>query len=127
MARKKSEKVLKSKIINMADKLKDNEDRILESMFRSDPVADNGFSARVMTRLNRRIWIRRLALPSAFVLGGVIAVKPLSQLVIAFSKFLTFIPNNFGLSLDSIPQASTILLGGLLLAAMMMITKMLEE
>lgn len=111
----------------MADKIKDNEDKILESMFRSDPVADNGFSARVMTRLNRRIWIRRLALPTAFVVGGVVALKPLSQLVVTFSKFLTFIPTSFGLSVDSIPQASTILLGGLALAAMMMVTKMLEE
>ena len=111
----------------MADKLKDNEDRKLESLFRSEPVPDNGFSARVMTRLNRRLWIRRLALPTAFVVGGVIALKPLSQLVVAFSQFLTVIPGNFaGISLDVIPQATTFMLGGFLLAAMMMVTKMLE-
>jgi len=112
----------------MVDRRKDREDKMLEALFRSDPVPDNGFSARVMTRVNRRIWVRRLALPAAFVVGGIIAVKPLSQLAVTFSKFLVFVPSNFGgLTLESIPQASTIVLGGLLLAAMMMITKMLEE
>ncbi len=112
----------------MADKLKDNEDRILESLFRSEPVPDNGFSARVMTRLKRRLWIRRLALPTAFVVGGIIALKPLSQLVVVFSRLLASVPANVGgLSLDAIPEGSTIILGGLLLAAMMMVAKMLED
>ena len=110
----------------MADKLKDSEDRFLESIFESGPIADNGFSAGVMTRLKRRLWIRRLALPVAFVIGGVIAVKPLSQLVITFSKFISIIPANVGFSLELIPDGSTFLLGGMLLAAMIMITKMLE-
>ena len=112
----------------MADTLKDNEDRILESLFRSEPVPDNGFSASVMTRLNRRLWIRRLALPTAFVVGVVIALKPLSQLVVVFSGLLATVPGNVGgFSLDAIPEGSTIMLGGLLLAAMMMVTKMLED
>jgi hypothetical protein len=112
----------------MVDRLKDKEDEFLEALFRSEAIADNGFSVNVMKRLNRRLWIRRLALPTAFVVGAAIAIKPLSQLVVAFSQFLTLIPANFGgLMLDSIPQASTIMLGALLLAAMMMITKMLEE
>ena len=112
----------------MVDRLKDNEDKILESLFGSEPVADNGFSARVMTRLNRRLWIRRLALPIAFLAGAAIAVKPLSQLVVGFSKLLTVIPTDVGgFSIDVIPQATTVFLGVLLLAAMMMITKVLEE
>jgi hypothetical protein len=112
----------------MADRLKDNEDRKLESLFRSEPVPDDGFSARVMTRLNRRLWIRRLALPTAFIAGAAIALKPLSQLIVMFSKFLTLIPTDIsGLPIESIPQASTIMLGCLLLAAMMMVAKMLED
>jgi hypothetical protein len=112
----------------MVDRLKDKEDRMLEALFRSEPIADNGFSARVMRRLNRRLWIRRLALPTAFVAGVAVALKPLSQLVVTFSKFLMIIPADFrGLSLESIPQLSTIMLGCLLLAAMMMITKILED
>lgn len=112
----------------MADRLKDNGDKMLEALFRSEPIPDDGFSVKVMKRLKRRLWIRRLALPTALVVGAAVALKPLSQLVVVFSKFLTLIPGNFGgLTLESIPQASTIVLGALLLAAMMMITKMLED
>ena len=110
----------------MADKIKDSEDRFLESIFKSGPIADNGFSAGVMSKLKRRLWIRRLALPIAFLVGGVIALKPLSQLVVAFSKFLTIVPANLGFSLDAIPEGSTFVLGGLLLVAMTMVSKMLE-
>jgi len=112
----------------MVDRLKDTEDKLLESLFRLDPVRDNGFSLKIISRIKRRIWIRRLTLPAAFVIGAAIAVKPLSQLVVTFSKFLTLIPANVGsLSLDNFPQISTVLLGGLLLVGMMMVTKMLEE
>ena len=112
----------------MVDRLKDNEDKLLESLFRSDPVLDNGFSLKVVSEIKRRIWIRRLTLPAAFVVGAAIAVKPLSQLAVTFSKLLTLIPTNVGsLSLGNFPQISTVILGGLLLAAMMMISRMLEE
>jgi hypothetical protein len=112
----------------MVDRLKDSEDKLLESLFRSDPVLDNGFSRKVVSEIKRRIWIRRLTLPAAFVVGAAIAVKPLSQLAVTFSKLLTLIPTNFdGLSLGNFPQISTVLLGGLLLAALMMVSKMLEE
>ena len=119
---------MKSKIINMADRLKDNEDKVLETLFGSETVPDNGFSARVIARLNRRLWIRRLALPTAFLLGAAVALKPLSQLVVTFSKLLTVIPADVSsLSIDVIPQSTTVVLGALLLAAMMMITKILED
>ena len=83
-----------SKIINMAEKLKDAEDRLLESMFAAEPIADDGFSAKVVTRIRRRIWLRRLALPVAMVIGGAIAVKPASELVVAGSKLLTVVPQD---------------------------------
>jgi hypothetical protein len=45
-----------------------------------------------------------------------------------FSKLLTVIPTDVGgLSIDMIPQSTTVILGALLLVAMMMITKMLED
>jgi hypothetical protein len=83
---------LTSKIINMAEKLKDAEDRLLESMFAAQPIADDGFSHRVVTRIRRRIWLRRLALPVAMLIGGAIAIKPASELVIAASKLLAVVP-----------------------------------
>jgi hypothetical protein len=64
----------------MAEKMKDAEDRLLESMFQSESVADNGFSDRVVGRIRRQIWVRRLALPVAMVAGAAIALKPASQL-----------------------------------------------
>ena len=54
-----------SKIINMAEHIKDDADRMLESMFASDPVPDDGFSVRVVRKVRRRIWVRRLTLPIA--------------------------------------------------------------
>lgn len=64
----------------MAEKIQDAEDRLLESMFQSDPVADNGFSDRLVRRIRRQMWIRRLALPVAMVAGAAVAVKPVIQL-----------------------------------------------
>ncbi len=77
----------------MVEKLKDAEDRMLESMFQARPIADDGFSRRVVTRIRRRLWVRRLALPIAMLIGGAIAIKPLSQLVVAGSKLLTAVPD----------------------------------
>ena len=112
----------------MVNRLKDSEDRLLESLFGSEPVLDNGFSTRVLTRLNRRLWVRRLALPIALLIGTAIAVKPLSQLVMTFSKLLTLIPVDVGgMSMDFVPQTTTVILGGLVLVAMMTVTKLLEE
>jgi hypothetical protein len=85
---------LTSKIINMAEKFKDAEDRLLESMFAAESIEDDGFSHRVVTHIRRRLWIRRLALPVAMVIGGAIAVKPASDLIIAASKLLTVVPKN---------------------------------
>ncbi len=82
-----------STIINMVEKLKDAEDRMLEAMFQARPVADDGFSRRVVSRIRRRLWVRRLALPIAMLIGGAIAIKPLSQLVVAGSKLLTAVPD----------------------------------
>ncbi len=83
-----------SKIINMADKIKDAEDHLLESLFRSEEIADNGFSKRVITRIRRRIWLRRLALPGAMLIGAAIAARPLFDLLTATSKLLTAVPES---------------------------------
>jgi len=85
---------LKSKIINMADKIKDAEDRLLESMFRSEPIDDDGFSGRIVSRIRRRIWLRRLALPIAMLVGAAIAIKPMMQLVAAFALLSDFVPRD---------------------------------
>lgn len=78
-----------SKIINMADKMQDDEDRLFASLLRSEVIEDAGFSKGVVSRIRRDIWLRRLALPSALLLGGVIAGRAVLQL----ASFLPTITN----------------------------------
>lgn len=122
---------MESKIINMADRLKDEEDTRLESLFRSEPVRDDGFSVRVVTRVRRQMWVRRLSLPFAFVIGAAISAKPLVQLANALPSLLGSVPgfafNLDSLPINSLPQASTIIMGVMLLATVLMVSRMLEE
>ena len=115
----------------MADRLKDAEDLKLESLFRSQPVQDDGFSVNVVSRVRRRIWVRRLALPIAITIGTLIAAKPLLQLAGAVPKLLMIVPDRLGslnnFPLTSLPQNSTVIFGAMLLFAVMMIGKMLED
>jgi hypothetical protein len=132
VAKKKSGMVLESKIINMADRLKDEEDRKLEALFASEPIADDGFSSRVMARVRRQIWVRRLSLPLAFVVGASIAARPLMQLVDALAGLLDFIPqtlasNVAGLPAVQAPQVQSILFGILLLLAAMTAGKLVSR
>ncbi len=69
-----------SKIINMADRQKDAEDQLLESLFADSAIADDGFSQSVVRRIRRQVWVRRLALPVAILIGGGIALEPLMEL-----------------------------------------------
>ena len=118
-------------IINMADRLKDAEDLKLESLFRFKPVQDDGFSVNVVSRVRRRIWVRRLALPVAITIGTLIAAKPLLQLAGAVPKLLMIVPDRLSglnnLPLTSLPQNSTVIFGAMLLFAVMMIGKILED
>jgi hypothetical protein len=122
---------LESKIIIMADRLRDEEDTRLESLFRSEPVRDDGFSARVVSRVRRQMWVRRLSLPFAFVIGAAISAKPVLQLANALPNLLGSVPgvavNLEKLPLGSLPQTSTMLLGVMLLAAVLMASRMLED
>ena len=116
----------------MVERMKDSEDLKLESLFASESIADNGFSDRVMKQVKRRIWVRRLALPIAFVIGGSIAVKPLAGLVTSLFKLVSALPANVGVSAESLPTdllpgGPTMLLGVMAVFAVAMIGKMLEE
>ena len=112
----------------MAERLKDAEDRLLEAMFQSEPIADAGFSRSVVTHIRRRIWLRRLALPVAMVVGGAVAVKPVSELALAATKLLTVVPQDM-LEVPAawVPQVWTVVLGAMLLAAGMLGMRMIED
>lgn len=127
-----------SKIIIMAERIMDEADKKLESLFRSEPVRDDGFSISIMKRIRRQMWVQRLSLPVAMVLGLAIAAKPLLQLVSALPNLMTMVPASVGsnvsvqgllpgVSAASLPSLSTVIVGLTLLGAILIATQMLEE
>ncbi len=121
-----------SKIINMAERIKDAEDRLLESMFESAPIADNGFSARVVKRVRRRLWLQRLSLPVAAIIGGAFAIKPLADLVTVMANLsfsvTSIVPEELVTATTGlIPQAPFVVLGAMLLAACLLGLRFIED
>jgi hypothetical protein len=112
----------------MAERLKDKDDAKLEALFRSESIEDDGFSDRAVSRIRRGILIRRLTLPAAVLIGGLIAAKPAAQLLLAMAEILTVIPEDIRtVQLDSLPQATTFILGGTVAAMIALLVKDLEE
>ena len=117
-----------SKIINMAEHTKDEDDRMLESMFASQPIADGGFSARVVKQVRRRIWLQRLTIPIATMIGLVISFKPIVGLLTSLAGFLKLIPQDVvSLPFSALPQLPMIVLGAMLLATCMVGLRALED
>ncbi len=112
----------------MAERIKDEQDRVLETMFASGPVADDGFSVRVMKKVRRRIWLRRLTLPVATLIGTLISFKPLTELVTTLAGLVQLIPPEV---LDTgklvVPQLPMLVLGAMLLAACLVGLRSLED
>jgi len=113
----------------MAESMKDAEDQLLESLLGSEPIADDGFSDRVVRRLRRRMWLRRLALPVAAAVGATIALKPLATLVPALFGFVQgLVPSDVAiLSQLDLPSLPLIVAGGMLLAVIMTALQFIEE
>jgi len=119
---------LTSKIINMAERMKDAEDRLLESMFEAAPIADAGFSAAVVRRIRRRLWLRRLTVPVAALVGGSIAIKPLTGFVTVVASLSPMIPPRLlDAAASMIPQLSTIVLGAMVLGVCLLGLRALED
>ena len=120
-----------SKIINMAERMKDAEDLKLEALFSAEPVADDGFSVKVVARVRRQVWIRRLSLPVAIAIGSLIGIKPLLELAGTLPQILRIIPiDQLGfdaLPIETLPQGSTLLIGATLIMAVMFVSRLLEE
>ena len=119
---------MKSKIINMADKTSDALDRLLVSAFQSERIADAGFSARIVSTIRRRIWVNRLALPVAVVIGAAFALKPAIQLLNALLPLLNIVPVEIASApMQYLPQLQLVVLGGMAFAAGITLLKVLEE
>ena len=112
----------------MADKFRDAEDIKLESLFDSGPVADDGFSDRIVRRIRRDIWIRRLTLPIAALIGGAIAWKPATQILHAGATLVGALPRDLvTVPAVTLPQLPVLVLGGMLLVIIALTARMLEE
>ena len=112
----------------MADKFRDAEDTRLESLFDTGPVADDGFSDRIVGRIRRDIWVRRLTLPLAALVGGAIAWKPAMQIMNAGATLVGAFPQDLvTVPAVTLPQLPLLLLGGTLLAIGVLTARMLEE
>ena len=112
----------------MVERMKDEQDRMLESLFASAPIEDDGFSARVLGRIRRRIWLRRLALPVAVVVGALVSFKPLAGLVKALAGLSAAIPlDQLNLPVGAMPQLQTVILGAVLLATCLVGMRIIED
>ena len=117
-----------SKIINMAERLKDDEDRLLESLFASAPIADDGFSTMIEKRVRRQLWLRRMVLPVAALVGAIISFKPLAGLVTMLAGLTTLIPQDvLKVPSDVVPQLPMLFMGAMLLAMCMLGLRALQE
>lgn len=65
-------------------------ERQLSELFQTlnPPLGDEGFSDTVLRRVRRRLWLRRVVLGTAAVVGGVLAVGPLFELATLLSEGL---------------------------------------
>lgn len=115
-------------IINMADRMKDAEDRLLESMFESSPIEDAGFSDRIVKRIRRRLWIRRLALPVGALIGMSIAAGPMLDLAQLITNVANVMPQRlFTLPTGWLPQLHILLLAGMVAVTVVVGAQALED
>ena len=101
----------------MAEKTKDAEDTLLESLFLAEPIEDAGFSDRIVGRIRRGIWLRRLTLPVAMLIGAAIAIKPLLHVGSIAKTMTDFMP---GISF-ALPESMLMQLPGLLAMGCLML------
>ena len=119
---------MRSNIINMADRMKDNEDAALEALFRSEPIADDGFSARVLSRVRRRVWVRRLALPLAVAVGAAISAPAILDVAVIMNDLAGMLPtDSLGLPAGILPQTSAMLIAGAVTIAALFALPALED
>ena len=112
----------------MADKIKDADDQMLEALFSVEAIADDGFSDQVVRKIKRRLWVQRITLPVAAAIGAAISLKPLSTLVTMLFGFVASLPGDVvAVPMDWLPSLPMIALGAMLLFAMLLGLRVLEE
>lgn len=108
--------------------MKDQDDRNLETLFRSEAIPDDGFSERVTRRIRRRLWVRRWTLPIAMVIGGLIAARPALELVSLLPVMLDFVPDSIkGMPQEWLPQLPLVMTALVAGGAMVLFVRLLED
>ena len=112
----------------MADRMKDNEDAALEALFRSEPIADEGFSARVVSRVRRRVWVQRLALPLAVAVGAAISAPAIRDAAVIMRNLIGMLPTDaLGISAGILTHTSAMLIAGAVTIAVLFALPALED
>ena len=108
--------------------MRDEIDERLAALLRPERIADDGFSDRITRRIRRRVWVRRLTIPVAAVLGGAVALNPLASMVALLFEFLRSLPFDFVATTTGwLPSAPLIASGGLLLIVMLLGLRVIDE
>ena len=118
---------MRSKIINMAETMKDAEDLMLEKLLGSETIADDGFSDRVVAKVRRRLWIRRLTLPVAAAIGTSIAAKPVLTLLESLRGLLETVIPAESAAVPALPSLPLLVGGGLLFLAVVAAVQLIED
>ncbi|MDA0706734.1 MAG: hypothetical protein O2907_07250 [Proteobacteria bacterium] len=106
----------------------DDEDRLFAALLRADVIDDAGFSKQIVARIRRDIWLRRLALPGAMLLGSAFAIKALLQLGSVFSVLNESLPvSQIELPATTLAQLPMLLTVGCLMLIAIVTFKLSEE
>jgi len=81
---------------------------VLRDMLAHPPLADDGFSDRVVRRIRRRALLERWLLPGAALTGSLIAARPASELLAALASRVA----GFGDGLGALAPPPVMLPGG---------------
>ena len=94
----------------MAEHREDSQDRQLRALFAEAPIADDGFSRRVVRKIRRRLWVDRLAMPVAILIAATIAARSFAGIAGALPALGKVLPVDVGVpswvaSLDAMTLA----------------------
>ena len=112
----------------MTEPLDRNDDAQFEALFRDfgSPLADDGFSANVMRRVRRQVWARRIVVSAAAIVGGAMALAPLSQFSLTLSEGLVTLATHWN-DLAWLTEHQTVIAAALLMAVVPPAIRWLEN